>query len=206
MPKQNKRAVEAEARQRRVLKEAHRQFLDKGYAHTSLNSVIARAGGSKATLQKYFGNKAGLFAAVITEPAKRFVTSAHIATLEGTPTKVLQTFGETVLSFYLRPDALHAYRGVIAEGHRNPSMAKVFYQEGHTQIAAALASRLGKWHMQKVLYCMHPDADAERFLHLLRAGLYEQVLIGLRRSSTHKEIAAQVEGSVRVFLSGLTKP
>lgn len=206
MPKQNRRSVEAEARQRRVLKEAHRQFLENGYTHTSLNSIIARAGGSKATLQKYFGNKAGLFAAVITEPAKRFVTSAQIRTLKGMPHQVLQTFGETVLSFYFRPDALHSYRGVIAEGHRNPSMAKAFYHEGHAQITAALAIRLDEWHHQKIIHCIQPAADADRFLHILRAGIYEQTLIGLRRAPSRKEIVAQVSDSVRVFLFGLTKP
>lgn len=199
-----RRGAEARSRLRRILSEASRQFLKKGYSGASLNDIIARSGGSKATIQKYFHDKAGLFAAVIAEPARQLVESSQLATTQGSPAQVLQAFGERVLAFYLRPDALNAYRGVIAEGHREARIAKVFYAQGHTQIVAALAARLTEWHEQKLVRSKDATADAERFLHILRAGLYEQTLIGLRKSHSRTAVSAQVEGSVGIFLFGLS--
>ena len=201
----NRRGTEAEARLARILSEAKAQFLAKGYSGASLNDVIAGSGGSKATIQKYFGGKAGLFATVVAEAAHQLVESAHLAVAQGSPAQILQAFGESVLHFYLRPDALHVYRGVIAAGHPHASVAKAFYEQGHAQIVAALASCLRNWHEQGILHSQDATADADRFLHLLRAGLYEQTLLGLRKSHTRAEVIAQVEGSVGLFLSGLSR-
>lgn len=200
-----RRGAEAEARLRRILNEAKSQFLEKGYSGASLNEIIARSGGSKATIQKYFGDKSGLFAAVIAGAARQFVESAQIAAAQGSAADVLQAFGESVLEFYLRPDALNVYRGVIAEGHGDRRVAKAFYEQGHARIAAVLASRLSAWHEQGLIHSDDFAADSERFLHMLRAGLYDQTLIGLRKSHTRADVTAQVEGSVRIFLSGLAR-
>jgi TetR/AcrR family transcriptional repressor of cmeABC operon len=120
-------------------------FLKQGYARTSLNDVVARAGGSKATLRKYFRNKAGLFSAVIADVSARFVADAHLRELAGNPEQVLRKFGETVLRFYLAQDSLTAYRTVVAEGHGSRMMARSFYEQGHKLVQAALAERLDAW-------------------------------------------------------------
>ncbi|MCC7462071.1 MAG: helix-turn-helix transcriptional regulator, partial [Gammaproteobacteria bacterium] len=52
----NRRGAEAEARLRRMLSVAERMFVERGYAHTSLDAIVRRSGGSKATLLKYFRN------------------------------------------------------------------------------------------------------------------------------------------------------
>ncbi len=201
----NRRGSEAEARLTRILSEASTQFLAKGYSGASLNDIIAGSGGSKATIQKYFGGKAGLFASVVAGQARQLVESTHLAVAQGTPAQVLQSFGESVLHFYLRSDALHVYRGVIAEGHPHPGVAQAFYEQGHAQIVAALASCLKTWREKGLLHSHDVTADADRFLHLVRAGLYEQTLLGLRKSHTRAEVIAQVDGSVRLFLSGLAR-
>lgn len=35
-------------------------FLEKGYEHTSLSDIVAKGGGSLASVYKYFTNKEGL--------------------------------------------------------------------------------------------------------------------------------------------------
>ena len=201
----NRRGAEAEARLTRIVSEAKAQFLAKGYSGASLDDIIAGSGGSKATIQKYFGGKAGLFASVVAEQARQWVESTQLAVAQGTPAQVLRAFGESVLHFYLRPDALHVYRGVIAEGHPHPGVAQAFYERGHAQIVAALAACLKTWHDKGLVHSHDVSADADRFLHLVRAGLYEQTLLGLRKSHTRAELIAQVDGSVRLFLSGLAR-
>jgi hypothetical protein len=41
------------------------------------------------------------------------------------------------------------------------------------------------------------------FLHMFRAGRYEQVLIGVRRAASPAEIDERVSRAVQLFLAGL---
>jgi len=202
--KGNRRSAEARTRLNAILTAARRLFTKQGYANTSLNDVVALAGGSKATVLKYFRNKAGLFAAVIADVSQRFVAAARLADIQGTPAQVLQAYGEVVLRFYLANDSMVAYRGVVAEGHRYPAMARAFYLQGHTLVEAALAERLQAWRRSGLADTAGGLDDADLFLHLLRAGLYEQRLLGIRRPPTQKEISATIARAVQVFLHGIT--
>lgn len=199
----NRRGLEAHTRLSTVLAVARKLFLKKGYAGTSLNDVVALAGGSKATVLKYFGNKAGLFAAVIADVSRQFVVAAHLEDIEGTPSEVLEEFGGIVLKFYLATESKLAYRGIVAEGHRNPSMAAAFYREGHVRVKLALAGRLMAWTQDGLMSSIDAEDDADLFLHLLRAGLYEKRLLGIASPPTAQEIASRVSRAVQVFLRGI---
>lgn len=120
----SRRGAEAEARLRRIQEVAQRMFVARGYHHTSLDAILARSGGSKATLLKYFGNKAGLLTAGLNRVAEHLVADAVRTAQSGEPRKALTAFGKAVLTFYVRPDALVIYRSVIAEGYRHPALAR----------------------------------------------------------------------------------
>jgi len=199
----NRRGAEAASRVAIILRVAARLFLRRGYAHTSLNDIVALAGGSKATLRKYFRDKAGLFSAVIAEVSSTFVANAHLKDIDGPPERVLRAFGEIVLGFYLAEESLTAYRGVVAEGEGNPAMARSFYEQGHRLVQAALAERLAAWQGDGLVASEDAQDDADLFLHLIRAGIYEQTLIGLRKPPGRREISARVSGAVRLFLHGV---
>lgn len=57
----------AEARER-LLHTALRMFAEKGYAKTSTREIAQGAGVNVASISYYFGDKAGLYRAVFTEP------------------------------------------------------------------------------------------------------------------------------------------
>lgn len=196
--------IGAAQRGQRFLKAANKLFLEKGYADTSLNDVIKLAGGSKATIIELFKNKAGLFAAVIETSAVSLAEHLTTASAEDKPQQTLQNFGEIILRFYLTPAALLAYRGVISEGSKYPDMAKAFYQRGHEHIVAPIAERLRVWHARGLIAAVDFHSEADRFTHMLRNGLYEQHLLGLRQRATAADIKKQVAGAVHVLLAGLT--
>jgi TetR/AcrR family transcriptional repressor of mexJK operon len=199
----NRRGLEARSRLDLLLTTARRLFIKHGYEATSLNEVVAIAGGSKATLLKYFGNKAGLFSAVVSEVSSRFVAAAHLADLKGSPEQVLQVFGVRVLQFYLDSESLVAYRGVIAGGTRDRSMARAFYRLGHLTVAGTLAAQLALWHRAGLVVSADSRDDADLFLHLIRAGVYEQRLLGICDVPAKSEIAARVARAVHIFLRGV---
>jgi AcrR family transcriptional regulator len=202
----NRRGAEAEARLRRILDVAQRMFIERGYHHTSLDGILARSGGSKATLLKYFGNKAGLLTAVLNRVAEHLVADAVDAAQSGEPRKALTAFGTAVLGFYVRPDSLVIYRSVIAEGYRHPELAHGFYYGAHDKFVMALVARLQNWHAAGLVVCADPKSDANRFLSLLRANLLERGLLGITKSFSAAEIAQEVSACVRVFMHGVAVP
>ena len=202
----NRRGAEAEARLRRILSVAERMFVERGYAHTSLNAILRRSGGSKATLLKYFRNKAGLLAAVFDRVAERRVADALLLARSADPATALAEFGKAVLGFYLRPDSLVIYRSVIAEGYRYPALAQAFYYGGHGKFVTALAARLQSWHDAGLLASPDPQADANRFLHMLRSNLLEPGVLGLAHAFGPAQIRREVDAAVAVFLRGVARP
>jgi AcrR family transcriptional regulator len=160
------------------------------------------AGGSKATLVEQFSDKAGLFAAVLESPAIEFAKNLTAPASEA-PEITLQRFGEAILDFYLWPSAVLAYRGVIAAGPGNPEIARAFYERAHQRIVAPVAEQLRRWHQRGLLADVDFHAEADRFTHMLRSGIYEQRLLGAIERTTSTQMSQQVRGAVRVFLRGL---
>lgn len=203
--KSNRRGVEAEARITRIVRVATELFSRRGYARTSLNDIKAKAGGSKATIVKYFGGKAGLFATVVAESSQRFVTEKHLAELRGGPAQVMQQWGESVLDFYLAHASLATYRDVIAEGNHYPAMARGFYERGHERLRSELSAQLARWCDDGLLAMENCTDSADMFLHMMRAGLYEQRLLGLRTTVSRQDITLRVRGAVVLFLRGCSR-
>lgn len=201
----NRRAGEAQARIAAILRAASQLFGTRGYEATTLQDVLARSGGSKATLRKYFGDKPGLFSAVVAEVTRRFVDGAGFSDVEGSPADALATIGRSVLRFYMRQEALQAYRGAVGGGYRDAGMARSFYERGHLVVRDALARRLSAWADEGLLEGSDCAADADHFLHLLRAGSHEQAVLGLRKSVPTAELDRRVARAVRIFLGGVLR-
>jgi AcrR family transcriptional regulator len=206
IPKANRRRAEAQSRLHRILEVARRMFVEHGFHHTSLDAILARSGGSKATLLKYFGNKAGLLAAILANHVEGRVVAAQHAAQASDPAVALTGFGEVMLSFYLRPDALIIYRSVIAEGYRHQALAKGLYFGGHARIVEALATLLQRWQDAGQLRSVNTRDDAERFINLLRSGPHERGLLGLEKDFSLETIQAHVAAAVKMFLNGLATP
>jgi TetR/AcrR family transcriptional regulator len=51
----------SEEKRRRIVREAVREFADKGFQKASLNAIVARLGIAKGSLYQYFDNKEALF-------------------------------------------------------------------------------------------------------------------------------------------------
>ena len=185
-----------------MLEAAGRLFSERGYHGTSVNELIAVCGGSKATLVRQFGSKAGLFGAVISTYADRI---AHQLAASGAVDDVragLEAAGEALLEFYLTNGALQTYRGVVTSGPGEPEVARRFYDEGHRRIVRAMAGLLKKWRDAALLDCRFPERAADCFSHMLRHGIHEQALIGMRPRVDRGALRRHVRAVVEAFLHG----
>ncbi|MCX7282770.1 MAG: TetR/AcrR family transcriptional regulator C-terminal domain-containing protein, partial [Novosphingobium sp.] len=164
------------------------------------------AGGSKATLVKYFGDRNGLIAAAVEEEARGAM--AGLLLEHGDAGKggadlaaALAVTLEGVLRFYLQPASLTIYRAVVATGGDDPGAAAAFYERGHLTIVNGLADIIAR-HLGIDPAVLAPTADS--ILHTLRSGLYEMTLLGLRAGiPADEEITARAVSAAHLVMPAL---
>lgn len=115
-------------RKSKILAAATRLFLKRGYGATSTDSIVEKAGGSKATLYSFFPTKADLFRAVVDS----IVTSNVDVELQS-----LENIRDTLVKFSeqrLRIVFSRKHRAlmglIIAERDRFPDIARMYYERG----------------------------------------------------------------------------
>ena len=114
-----------------ILKGAMQEFLAHGYAATSMDRVAKTAGVSKATVYSYFGDKEGLFNALVQRLAKekfpavfeireaQYLQEEPKIALQCIATKLLDNVGSD-------RDLQNFMRIIIGESGRFPELARAY--------------------------------------------------------------------------------
>jgi TetR/AcrR family transcriptional regulator, mexJK operon transcriptional repressor len=125
--KTGRRVPRGHKRREEIAAIAERIFLERGFTETTMQLVAARAGASKETLYRHFGNKEELFAEIVRRRSAR-ITGGQDGELDmnGTPGEVLGRLGLNLLRFVTRADSLSFYRVVVAEATRAPELGRIF--------------------------------------------------------------------------------
>jgi AcrR family transcriptional regulator len=198
------RPPRSEDRRRAILETAAALFFERGYAATSIDAIIARAGGSKRNIYAQFGGKAGLFTAIVTESADQALATLAVDEAAGRDLReTLTALGRRLLEVYMSPTVLGVYRVVVAEAHRDRALAQAFYEKGPGRTAAALREVLLRAAARGEIALNDPALPAEHFVGLLRDNLHLQVVLGLRPTPSPAEIDMLVRSAVELFLDGL---
>lgn len=123
--------TKSEAKRSAILKGAMEEFLQNGYAATSMDKVAKSAGVSKATVYSHFGDKENLFNAVIQDLVKdKFQLVMGLEnpqSLEQDPQTVLSALATRMLD-KAKSDrsSLDFMRIIIGESGRFPELAKAY--------------------------------------------------------------------------------
>lgn len=121
----------AEDRRRHILAAATDLFLEQGFSGASTSELLRRVGGSKTTIYTYFGDKAGLFTAVVDEllaDSVSLLSSLDLAKLS--IRDALIEIARQYLKVVLSPRYVGLMRIVVAEVHRFPEIGEAFYERG----------------------------------------------------------------------------
>ncbi len=195
-----------DARREHILVVADEVFARDGYGATSMSSIAARLGGSKATLYKYFASKEDLFNAVMQRKAE--AVRGPLEELAGSaqePAALLQAFGMAALSRMCQPDAIDIHRAVHGEGQRFPALARTFFAYGPDAAYAILAPALKRFAAAGLIDCPDPRLAAEQFFAMVRGDLHMRVSSGLISTPSEGEIARQVTHAVGIFVRGIAR-
>lgn len=111
-----------------IVKAATKLFLESGYSETSVNTIVARSGGSKATFYSYFPTKDVLLRAVVDG----IVSNREEPELQ--PSEDIRTalgiYCEHRLRIVFSSQHQALLRLVIAERARFPDIAEMYYKRG----------------------------------------------------------------------------
>ncbi len=123
--------TKSEAKTAAILKGAMKEFLENGYAATSMDKVAKEAGVSKATVYSHFGDKENLFSTMIQDLVQdKFQTIMGLQqpqSLEQNPQKVLKAMASKMLSNCQKEEDFHnLIRIIIGESERFPELAKAY--------------------------------------------------------------------------------
>jgi AcrR family transcriptional regulator len=200
-PKQAKRErCTALVRRRAILEAATSVFLERGYAGASVDAVVERAGGSKASVYAMFGNKEGLLTALVAEAAEQLISSVDLLPIEQPLTQSLTDFGERFLRLILQPTRLALYRLVVGESGRLPELGDVFYRTGPEGVIHRLAEFFRAQAQRGAIRAPEPERLAAYFIGAVRGDMHFRALFNPTRTPTPKEIVGHIEFVVTTFL------
>jgi AcrR family transcriptional regulator len=196
------RTPRGELRHAALLEAAEAVFLEYGYEGASIEEIVRRVGGSKASLYSYFGSKENLFWEVLNQLSDRFMTGLPVpaeadADLEGTLTAI----GRRFLDIFLDEKRCRLFRTMIAESVRFPELSKDFFERG-LRTRRALASYLGKQAAARRIGCPDPEMAASQFLELVKGSPHLRVLLSMAPFAEGFDPDAHVASAVRLFLYG----
>lgn len=186
------------ARRQAFLEAAREVFLEQGYEAASVNDVVRRAGGSLATLYAQFGNKEGLFRAVMVDQYQRFVSALateaidHQSLEEG-----LQAIGEHFMRALLSPKNLAYLRIFVGEGRKLPKTLLEQQSVGAEKLHALVAEFL-RTHSN----VSDPPLAATYLLELWRGRHHYRALTNENYVVSEAEIKQHVANVIKVLLRG----
>lgn len=193
--------MEEDAVRTRIVDAAFAAFTKNGYGATSTAEIAALARVSKRELYALVGNKQQMLIAGISERAKRLHLPPELPAVRDRKTleKVLVSFGAQFVREISDPTVIAAFRLAIAEAPHAPEVAKTLDSIGreagrvalHTIMAQAKKSGLLKG---------RPEELVQLFRALLLGDLQVNLLLGLTKQPSAREIAKRAEDATTAFL------
>jgi len=153
-----------------LLLSANDLFLKHGYDAVSLDDIVNHAGGSKASIYKYFGNKEGLFTAICDYRREQF-------------------FKDICMPFNIEKDDLRNYlifRLIMEQTQRSKQLAQHIHEQGPKHIQNAIACILTKANELGLITCEEPEYSAQLFFGIVR-NLEWQVLMNIYVQENEQE-------------------
>ena len=196
----------AEDRRATMLHAAAQVFFEQGYAATSIDAIIERLGGSKRSIYNEFGNKEGLFTALVSEIADDALTTLAAEEIENRPLRdALLAFGRHLATLYMSPALIGIYRAIVTEALRFPDLARDVYERGPARATARLTEVLEAAVKRGEAEIDDCAIAAEHFVGMLRGNQHLSVVLGLRPALSPAETDRLVTSAVDIFLGGITK-
>ncbi len=190
-----------DARRDAIMLAAKDLFLSKGYAATSLEEIVAISGGSLSTVYQLFGNKQGLWAALVAKVTDMVTEPLQDGIIHhGDPRTVLKEFALRLDAVERSRDSAGALRLMLAEGTKYPELVRTLFAKGPDAsrhiVAAYLKSEVTAGHLKISDIAM----AVELFRGLVCSDTKLRNACGVLPPSTPEDIDRRIDAAVDMFL------
>ena len=169
-----------------------------GYDNTSIDAILERSGGSKATLYNYFPTKEDLFRAVVDSLVMN-TEYPSLDTAADVRTTLIHFAVDRVNAIF---SAQHraVLRLVIAERDRFPDLAETYYRHGPLRGYNLLRDYLDRLRALRMLEMDDVDRATDAFVGMLLHRWYKELLLLGRPSPSSEAIERHASEVVSLFL------
>lgn len=178
-------------------------FIQHGYEYVSLDQIVEVAGGSKATIYKYFGSKQGLFFAICQKRCDNFLEKID-AICQQDGVNIRQDLSKLLFDLYqLFLDKKGAAFGrlMMQTVQTDAQLAQKLYDIGVKRAINLLADYLQKAHDLKQIHCKNPTISATYLLGFFH-DIHWRSLVNLPTDYAETEICEHIDYMVERFIQG----
>lgn len=190
----------AERKLAQVLAGAREVIFAHGFQAASVDDIARAAGVSKATLYRYFPDKASLFAAVMSADCIWRCEERLPVETEGRPlAEILSDVALWHARKALSPEGQSAFRAALAESERFPELGEAFFDKmdgGRRSLVPILARAVERGEIETD----DPDQAARHFFALCRGDLFLRRLFCGADACCEERMKTHVREAVRAFL------
>lgn len=157
-----------EARRQAIEDAAYEVLLEQGYKAASILAIAKRAKASNETLYRWYGNKQGLFAALVERNAEAARTFLDKALAEDrSPLTVLETLGPALLALVTSERAVVLNRAAAGDVHDTGTLGQALAKGGREALMPRIATLLARAEKAGELHVGDPDEAADIYISLL---------------------------------------
>ncbi|MFB9264540.1 TetR/AcrR family transcriptional regulator [Bradyrhizobium erythrophlei] len=198
-------------RDQRLIDVATRLFLERGFDATSIDAVAEAARVSKPTVYAQYGDKRGLFAAVLRLEIARWLAPLAAATemqvdcpSDGSIEQRLVDLGRQLLSISCGTDAVAFGRILTAQAINFPEIAKLAEEEGWSKAVSTTARLFDQLVAAGALDVEDTTIAAEAFLNMVVGHTHRIATFGIPVDM--KAAEKRMKLAIRLFLAGALGP
>ncbi|GAC20953.1 TetR/AcrR family transcriptional regulator [Paraglaciecola arctica] len=190
-------------RRDKILDAATEIFCRSGFDAANLQEIMSQAGGSLATLYRLFGNKEGLFQAVIERTSGQLIDKLSSSfAQEQDPVDVLHTMGIGFLDLLISPQVGAIHRLLISESGRYPQLREIFIKTAPERNLRAVADYLQSLVDSGYLQLVDCYMAAQQLLNMFKGNYHMRCVLGDTVVLSEEEKRRYVESAVSIFLNG----
>lgn len=176
-------------------------FFERGFTGTTVEAVAERAGVSKVTLYAHFGDRNGLFEAVIGQVAERMEQGLAATARDQPLAATLEHFGITLLTEILSAKMIDFERHLAPGLRDHPELAARCFDAGPGRFRRKLADILAAAMQRGELASDDPGLAADDLFGLWHGFISAETKFAQGCAPTAPQIRARVARGVQKFLA-----
>ena len=193
-----------ERRAERMLDAAVAEFTAKGWRNTRLDDIVARSGGSMATLYRAFGNKKGLVHALIAREAEQLCHGLRALENDDLPPEeALASAATGIIDILLKPETLVINLIAVGEGRDVLEIRYLFFQQNVTPAHQLLRAYLQRQHDAGRLHVPDPVAASNVFFMSLFGDMLFRWISGIDPAPDEAGVRERIPAILSIFIEGL---